>query len=288
MAACPECAERIPSTATRCPLCGADLKRRGGGRPRERRAKSSSSPGVIIAVILGVCFMGLLICVGVLTALLLPAVHQAREAARQAAQQAHSRNNLKQIGLAMHNYHDVFQTFPPGGIFDETGRGHHGWQTSLLPYMGQGPLYNEIDFHVPWDDPKNQWAFQVEIPPYLNPDEEQRHDGTGYALSHYAGNVHALSQNSRLPIREVTDGTSNTILAGEVGSDYRPWGHPSNWRDPAQGLNRGPGTFGNPSGQGCTVLMMDGSVRTLNNDIDPRVLQGLATPAGGEEIPWDF
>ena len=226
----------------------------------------------------------LLACGGILLALLLPAVQSAREAART----AQSSNNLKQIGLALHNYHDVFATFPPGGIFDENDRGHHGWQTSLLPYVDQAPLYNQIDFNRPWDETANAPHFRQRVPVYLNPNVSEFQSIEGYALSHYAGNSHVFNKNTKMPMREVTDGASNTMLAGEAAGDYKPWGHPENWRDPtAVGINAGPSSFGRPSGDRAVILMMDGSTRTISGTIAPEVLEAISTPAGGEQQKLD-
>lgn len=79
--------------------------------------------------------------IAVLIALLLPAVQQAREAARR----TQCKNNLKQLGLALHNYHDTANTFPPGWIGISTGNySGFGWNSMLLPYVDQGPLYNSL------------------------------------------------------------------------------------------------------------------------------------------------
>src|SRR5689334_25410189 len=91
--------------------------------------------------------------IAVLIALLLPAVQQAREAARR----TQCKNNLKQIGLALHNYHDTFRLFPPGYV-DRNGNPNltpdndlgpgWGWAAFLLPYIDQSPLYSPINFNV--------------------------------------------------------------------------------------------------------------------------------------------
>jgi len=83
--------------------------------------------------------------IAILIALLLPAVQQAREAARR----TQCKNNVKQLGLALHNYHDTFLTFPPGGVASTTVGAPYqgwGWNTMILPYMDQAPLYNQFNF----------------------------------------------------------------------------------------------------------------------------------------------
>lgn len=104
--------------------------------PRLRRAFTLIELLVVIAII------------AVLIAILLPAVQQAREAARR----SQCRNNLKQIGLALHNYHEAFGTFPPGNVhasvdttFDTSGKAGYGWGAFILPYLEQTTLYNKLD-----------------------------------------------------------------------------------------------------------------------------------------------
>jgi type II secretory pathway pseudopilin PulG len=233
---------------------------------------------IVLAVIGGISMLG---C-GVLALLLVPAISGARDAARI----TQSRNNLKQIGLALHNYHDVFNTLPPGGIYAEDGTPYHGWQTSILPFVDQAPLYNQIDFNRPWTDPVNTATFQVPVLPYQSPFEEANRMANGGAASHYAGNQHVMFENSSLRIYDAKDGTSNTLLAGEVGAGYKAWGDPSNVRDPGLGILGDATSFGRPAGapDGCIMLLMDGSVREISKDIDPAVLKALSTPDGGEAI----
>jgi prepilin-type processing-associated H-X9-DG protein len=79
------------------------------------------------------------------------------------------------------------------------------------------------------------------------------------------------------------------MLIGEVGGNYRPWGHHANWRDPALGINSTPEGFGNTNRKMANFVMVDGSVRTLSNSTSLDLLKALSTPAGGEKLPdnWD-
>jgi prepilin-type processing-associated H-X9-DG protein len=204
-----------------------------------------------------------------------------------AMSRAISTNNLRQIGLGLDGYHEAHQSFPPAGRFDVVGRPLHGWQAILLPFIERKDFHDRIDFGIPWDHPRNAPAFRTELPVYRIPAIRERSDGAGYALSHYAGNAHVLGGDIPRSLAEVTDGTATTIIAGEVAGDFKPWGYPVNWRDPALGINRSPEGFGGPSPGGANFLFMDGSVHFLKNHIDPQVLKSLGTPAGGEPVSSD-
>ena len=98
--------------------------------------------------------------------------------------------------------------------------------------------------------------------------------------------------NSKSPQRtlrkfaDITDGLGHTILAGEVSTRLKPWGHPANLRDPALGVGQSPEGFAGPPGTNTTLLLMcDGSVRAVSNNIDRKVIAAMGTPAGGETIP---
>jgi prepilin-type N-terminal cleavage/methylation domain-containing protein/prepilin-type processing-associated H-X9-DG protein len=196
-------------------------------------------------------------------------------------------NNLKQIGLGLHAYHEAEGVFPPGGTFDPEGRPLHGWPAMILPFLEQADLYDDIGFGVPWDDPRNASPFRTTVPAYLFPGIPERRDTEGYAVSHYAGNAHLLGGDVPRSQRDVEDGTSSTLMAGEVAGGFRPWGDPTNWRDPALGINRSPEGFGSRNPGGANFLLADGSVKFLNDTIDPGVLKALGTPSGGEVVGAD-
>lgn len=114
--------------------------------------------------------------IAVLIALLLPAVQQAREAARR----SQCKNNLKQLGLALHNYHDTSNMFPinyTDGNYAETGR-HHSWIFGILPYIDQAPLFNTIDSSQPMSFAANLAAAQRSIVVLLCPSDTTSGNGT--------------------------------------------------------------------------------------------------------------
>jgi hypothetical protein len=165
---------------------------------------------------------------------------------RKAAERTLSTHNLHQIGIAAHKHLDAYETFPRAAIFDTRGRALHGWQTTLLPFIEQEALYQRIDLKIPWNHPANAEHFRTKVKYYLHPAVDSDRDPRGFALTHYAGNAKVLGGDRALTLKDFPDGTANTILAGEAAGNYRPWGHPINWRDPALGLNTTPDGFGSP------------------------------------------
>jgi prepilin-type N-terminal cleavage/methylation domain-containing protein len=168
--------------------------------------------------------------IAVLIALLLPAVQQAREAARR----TQCKNNLKQMGLAMHNYLDTHGKLPLCLNASNKPISVHAY---LLPYLEQTTTYNLIDFNVSWNDPKNDAARAVKVPGFLCPTNPEVQLPAGWAGTHYRANQgsqilyaqpSASGPNSTMPapdgvfvpsmslsIAEVTDGTSNTAAFSE-------------------------------------------------------------------------
>lgn len=241
---------------------------------QETPAKKSNSTLIIVLALLG---CGGVLVIMVLVALLIPTFQGARDAARR----PQSKNNLKQIGLALHNYHNIHRVFPPGGIETTDGKPYHSWQTMILPFVEHASLYNQIDFDQPWSAPENQAFFTQEIPYYLNPAIPERVSPNGLSLSHYVGNELFMGPNGNMRLRDITDGTSNTIMAVETGEKFKPWGDPTNIAKPADIMGAGKKS---PFTGGNHVLMGDGAVRFVSENIDPSVLKALSTPGGGEFV----
>jgi hypothetical protein len=156
------------------------------------------------------------------------------------------------------------------------------WQTRLLPYFDfPSRLGGELDDTRPWNDPANSAYFRGVVPGFLNPEVGVVRSQEGYALSHYAKNAHVLGRYPRLHEGELTAGRSNTILAGEMATRFKPWGDPSNLVDPGLGINQSPEGYGGPSGQRAYLGFADGSVRSFSAKTDPEVLRRLSGPKSG-------
>ncbi|WP_298866283.1 DUF1559 domain-containing protein [uncultured Gimesia sp.] len=220
---------------------------------------------------------GVIIVILMLVVLILPVVQQARETSGAPK----SKNNMKQIGLALHNYHDKHSIFPPGAIETTDGRPYHSWQTSILPFVDQNSLYNQINFNKAWHDPANQMIFQQKIRVYLNPSIQETAPVNGYEISHYRGNELVLKKNNGFRIVDIKDSTPNTIMAMEIGENFKPWGDPTNITNPPNIIGSGKKTTYKG---GYQVLMADGSVRFISEDVDRAVLKALSTPDGGEVL----
>jgi prepilin-type processing-associated H-X9-DG protein len=244
---------------------------------------SGSGAGVTIAIVAAVVAIPmLLLCMGILVGLLLPAVQAAREAARR----AQCSNNMKQIALAMHNYHDQNGAFPPAFTTDANGKPLHSWRTLLLPYIEQSALYSQIDLNKPWDDPVNLPFSQVVIPTFACPSgHTDSPEKTCYQVVVDPSGI--FSGSTPCKMTSITDGTSNTLLFFETDSESAvPWMAPDDI-SLAEYLSLGQSPLHNHTG-GSNATFADGSVRFIGSSIDPNVAQALVTKAGGELATLDF
>jgi len=186
--------------------------------------------------------------IAILIALLLPAVQQAREAARR----TQCRNNMKQLGLAFHNYHDVHLRLPPGCVFQAGGAAPEAgrdagwgatWAVQILPFIDQAPLYNTYDFDLPARSINANAAtspLRAILPGMSCPSHQTitgllTQDFNGFVKGTYAASIGSGSTltiadfNNQArrgafsavgqwgaKIRDITDGTSNVIIAAEI------------------------------------------------------------------------
>jgi len=243
---------------------------------------------------LGIVF----VCIYIAMALIMPANSAAREIARR----MQCCNNLKQLALAMHNYHDVYKTFPPAYTVDESGKPLHSWRVLLLPFMYHQRLYDEIRLDEPWDSEHNRqfhsWVFSIYQCPadkysgvraFLAgrfPKIQRGELNCNYSV--VVGEQTIFPGSQPVKMSQITDGTSNTILIVERL-------YPVCWMDPTHeitfddaclGINAN--VYGPGSGHrgGCNAATADGWTGYISETIEPKTFKAMLTKAGGEATDW--
>jgi prepilin-type N-terminal cleavage/methylation domain-containing protein/prepilin-type processing-associated H-X9-DG protein len=265
--------------------------------------------------------------IGILIALLLPAVQAAREAARR----TQCENNLVQIGIALHQYESAHEVLPPGvvnakgPIRSEPAGYHMSWLVQILPYIDEGNAYRHIDFSVGVYDPKNAAVRRLSRSFVMCPSDAHSYRGgtQEVASSSYAGCHHdveapidvnnhgVLFLNSHVGPRDIPDGSSYTLMAGEkvITEDDLGWmsgtratlrntGAEINHPRPRYRFGSEPkptqppdplfvGGFSSFHPGGANFLLVGGSVRFVSETIDPKTYRRLGNRADGEltELP---
>jgi hypothetical protein len=224
----------------------------------------------------------------VMVGLLLPAVQKVREAAAR----SQSQNNLKQMGLALHNYHDANGAFPPAAFTSRKGgRGGLSWRVAVLPYIDQDALYKQFKLDEPWDSEHNRKLIPSMPKVYADPRNTPAEPGLTYYKAFVGRDVPdragkpqpgpdaIWSWSAGRRITGITDGTSNTFLVAAFGPPV-PWTKPADFEhDPKAPL---PDLFAPFAG--LNVVLGDGSVRFVAPTVDPKVLRAMITAQGGEVI----
>jgi Protein of unknown function (DUF1559) len=196
-----------------------------------------------------------------------------------AAARSRSANNLKQIGLALHNYHDTNGVFPAAAICDKKGKALLSWRVAILPYIEQDNLYKQFHLDEPWDSEHNLPLSKTIVKVYELPYGEPKPGTTNYRV--FVGNGAVFDMVQGCKITSITDGTSNTMLAFE-GADATPWAKPDEIEFDPKKDHKKHLRFEN---NGCTILLADGSVRTISNKLSENVLRLTIQKDDGMPIP---
>ncbi|MDX1948446.1 MAG: DUF1559 domain-containing protein [Pirellulaceae bacterium] len=201
------------------------------------------------------------------------------------------RNNLRSIALALQNYHDTYNTFPPAYIADAQGRPMHSWRVLILPFLEQEQLYRQYRFDEPWNGPNNsKLAAGVErfghhcLSCPAEKDTKPQSE-TSYLAVIGPGTVWPGATPTNMA--QIADGTSDTLLVVEVHDSGVHWMEPRDLHLHQIPLRinppRGPGLRSSHKG-GAQAAFVDAHVETLPNELSPDILWGLFTIAGGEAV----
>jgi len=205
---------------------------------------------------------------------------------REAARRERCSNNLKQIGLALHNYHDVWKQLPPAVTLGPDGKPWHSWRVLLLPYLEQMPLYDLYQFDEPWDGPNNCKWHEVSLEFLLCPADPTR-DATSTSYLLLIGPHTPWPGTETTGFRHILDGTSNTVAVIEVIDSGVHWMEPRDL-DVEEFLARaGEGrAFDSRHKGGANVLFVDGSTHFMPRDLDLETLRRLVTRDDREPVDW--
>jgi hypothetical protein len=199
---------------------------------------------------------------------------------REAAARMQSQNNLKQMSLAMLNYHDAQNHFPAAAICDRNGKPLLSWRVALLPYLEQQPLYTQFKLDEPWDGPNNIKLLGQMPKVYNCPSAQTPANETVYQV--FVGNGAIFETTRGLRIPDITDGLSNTLLIVEANQSV-PWTKPDDLPyNPNGPLPR----LGGHSPNGFNAAAADGSTRFIPNNTPEQTLRSLITRNDGMAVPF--
>ncbi len=204
-----------------------------------------------------------------------------QSSARAAARRTMSSNNLKQIAIGLHNYHDTFGHFPAPAVLGRDGKTVHSWRVAILPYLGEAQLYKEYKLDEPWNSEHNLKLLKKRPAAFQSP-----HGGKNTTESSYfalTGADTAFGQgNEGIRLREITDGASKTILVVEAKREI-PWTKPEDIPFHMKGELPKLGGF-DPTG--FNAAFCDGSVLFFEHKGVKNILRHLITRSGKEVVEF--
>jgi hypothetical protein len=204
--------------------------------------------------------------------------------------------NLKSIGLTLMSYESTKGTYLPAYLTDDQSRPAHSWRVLMLPRLGEQQLYDNYDFKQPWNSEDNM-AIAKTGPGgmggrliYSCPSNRDNNGlDTDFVMPVGPGAISDGPQS--VGYKEITDGASHTIMVAEMSDSGICWTEPRDLvlADMSDKIDdpTAPGLRSHHPGV-VHVVMADSSVRSISKNIDPRVLKGLFTIAGGEPDPPDL
>ena len=199
------------------------------------------------------------------------------------AQRNQATNNLKQIGIAMHNFHDVHARFPAASVKDEDGKPLLSWRVQLLPFIDQAPLFDQFRMDEPWDSLHNKALIKHLPPTYIAPGSEAGAGKTNYLGLHHEKGIFHDGDGTR--ISDIRDGTSNTIMMVEADDDHAViWTKPDDLEFDEKKPHAG---LGKLRKDGFLAAMCDGAVHFIPSTVTVETLVKLVFRADGQAIDFN-
>lgn len=231
----------------------------------------------IVLIVVGVLGVLGLVCVCGPLALITWGVSSLRQSAANMV----SVNNMKQIGLALNNYHDVSGGFPTAALKTKDGKRGLSWRVAILPQIEQDSLYRQFKLDEPWDSPNNIKLLNRMPRTYATPGEER---GTTTHYRVFVGNGALFDYDKSRNSKQIKDGESNTIAVVEA-ADGVPWTKPEELDYNSNGPLPPLGLAGR---KGILVLMADGHVCAVRRDLDPTHWHRAIQYADGQKPGDEF
>jgi hypothetical protein len=202
------------------------------------------------------------------------------------AESAEVKSHLKQLAIAMHNYHDVYKQFPPAAIYSAQGRPLLSWRVALLPFLDpserNAALYKQFHLDEAWDSPHNK-PLIAKMPDIFAPRSAQVREQGKTTLLVPVGKQTIFGLKEGVPIRDITDGTSNTILIVDADEPQAVvWTKPDDLN--VDGVDVRQALFGSRK-DGFRCAMADGSAHFIPTEFSTEQLHALLTRNGGEPVP---
>ena len=225
----------------------------------------------------GVCAASLALVV-LLAFIVVPSMPKARGAARR----MQCSNNMKQIALALHNYHDAYQCFPPAYVPDENGKPKHSWRVLILPFLEQQTLYDHYDFHEPWNGPHNR-SLLLRTPPALRCPSTtvSETDVTEYFAVVGASTAWAGSTGTKLA--DFPDAKPMTILVIEATGHHIRWTEPRDLTI-ADAMRLAESAEPSHEGDMRNIAVVDGHVYCVSDHLPRDLWQRVLTIGAGPQV----
>jgi hypothetical protein len=205
---------------------------------------------------------------------------------KAASDRTQCKHNLSVLAMAMHNYHDAYGSFPPAYIADGNGRPLHSWRVLLLPFLEHRNLYKLYRFDEPSDGPHNS-ALAARMPPEFRCQADTGPD-TDASYFVVVGPKTVFPGATPVAIKDIPDGTSNTILLVEAVHTGIKWLEPRDltYEQAIRGINPKAGGISSHHPGGAQVALADGSRRFLPDEIPVEQLKLLLQRDDGQKVSF--